>query len=199
MHASLYFWRELCCVYCLLVFADFDQFYGMLVQHIYQVLLERDEVTLADKEWVINEAMNPTNLQHGGTFSNALSRKVDKVVTPIFSGIIAKIDQNFNLDLIDPNDPLAPLSQFWLNMFHDSAIMQFNYTDMVTPQEQYAGVGGRKAMKDFKCELPFSWLVFDAVDCQWHNVNNTGGMLPYNNVTMISLWRINLFAICTLL
>ena len=147
----------------------------MLVQHIYEVLQERDQVREDEKEWVIREAMDVKNLQHGGTFSNALSRKVDSVVTPIFSEIIASIDQNYNLNLIDPENQDSPLSQFWLNMFRNSSIMQINYTDMVTPREQIPGVGGRKARDDFKCELPFSWLIFEVVNSQWDNATSIAG------------------------
>ena len=146
----------------------------MLVKHIYEVLRERDKF---ENDWIINEAMNPRNLQHGGTFSNALSRKVDRVVTPIFSEIIASIDRNFNLNLIDPTNESSPLSRFLLRMFHDPAIMQFIYSDMVAPREHIPGVGGRKAGEDFKCELPFSWLIYEAVSSQWDNAKSEEGII----------------------
>ena len=150
----------------------------MLVQHIFEVLQEREEVFEGEK-WVIKEAMNARNLQHGGTFRNALSRKVDEVVTPIFAEIIASVDRNYNLDLIDPKNENSPISKFWLSIFSDSSIMQFNYRDMVTPREQVPGVGGRKTGEDFKCELPFSWLIYDAVDSQWDNAKSLAGKCQY--------------------
>lgn len=157
-------------------FVEFTQFYGALVQHIFKVLEERDQVRTDEKEWVINEAMNAKNLQHGGTFRNVLSRRVDDVVIPVFSEIIAIIDQNFNLDLIDPKNESTLLSQFWLSMFRDSSIMQFNYSDMVTPREHVPGVGGRKSGEDFKCELPFSWLIHEAVDSLWGTARSSAGV-----------------------
>ena len=125
----------------------------------------------------MNEAMNARKLQHGGTFRNALSRKVDEVVTPIFAEIIASIDRNYNLDLIDPKKGDSPISQFWMSIFSDSSIMEFNYKDMAMPREQVPGVGGRKAKEDFRCELPFSWLIYDAVDSQWDNAKSLTGKL----------------------
>ncbi len=110
--------------------------------------------------------MDPKSLQHGGTFRNALSRKFDDVITPIFSEIIASIDQNYNLDLIDPNSTSPSLSQFWLSMFRE---FSFNYEDMITPREEVP-TGG-----DYKCELPFSWLVHEAVDSQWDNAVSSAG------------------------
>ncbi len=120
--------------------------------------------------------MNPKSLQHGGTFRNALSRKVDQVIIPIFSEIIASIDQNYNLDLIDPESSNPSLAQFWLSMFRECGVMQFNYVDMITrPRDQVPGIGGRKSGEDYKCELPFSWLIYDAVNSQWANARTSVG------------------------
>ena len=156
---------------------DDSQFHGILIQHIYQVLKQKESLYESDKEWVIKEAMNAKSLQHGGTFRNVLTRKVDEVVIPIFSEIIARIDTNYNLDLINPKNENSPRSQFWLSIFRNREIMQFDYNEFVTPREQVPGVGGRKADVDFKCELPFSWLIFDAVDSQWDNAKSSAGML----------------------
>lgn len=156
-------------------FPDPNQFNGVLIKHMSEVLQERDLIREDEKEWVVKEAMNPRSLQHGGTFRNALSRKFDEVIIHIFSEIIASIDQNYNLDLVDPkfDDPL--LSRFWLSMFRESGVMQFNYADMITPREQVPGVGGRKAKEDYKCHLPFSWLIHEAVDSQWDNAKTSSG------------------------
>ena len=158
------------------VSADTTQFHGVLIQHIFNILQQRDDVRLDEKQWVVKEAMNPKSLQHGGTFRNVLSRKVDEVVIPIFSEIISIIDQNYNLNLIDPKKENTPLSQFWLQIFSDAQLMQFNYTDMVAPREQIPGLGGRKSGEDFMSELPFSWLVFEAVNSQWDNARSAAGM-----------------------
>ncbi len=175
-------------------FSDTKQFHGVLIKHISNVLEERDQIREDEKEWVVKEAMNPKSLQHGGTFRNALSRKVDEVIIPIFSEILASIDQNYNLDLIDPRNDNIPLSQFWLSMFRECGVMQFNYTDMITPREQVPGVGGRKAGEDYKCELPFSWLIHEAVDSQWDNAKSSAGRLidtVYNSLltTMVIVFR----------
>ena len=154
---------------------DTTKFHGQLIQHISKVLIERDVLREDDKEWVVKEAMNPKSLQHGGTFRNVLSRKVDEVVIPIFGEIISTIDQNFNLNLIDPRKENKSLSWFWLKIFEDHEIMQFNYTDMVTPREKIPGIGGRKYREDFMCKLPFSWLIFEAVNSQWDNAKSSSG------------------------
>ena len=157
------------------MFSDISRFHGILIQHIFEILQERDSVRVDEKEWVVKEAMNQKSLQHGGTFRNVLSRKVDEVVIPVFSEILSRIDQNYNLNLINPKNENIPLSQFWLQMFRDSQIMKFSYVDMVTPREQVPGLGGRKSGEDFVCQFPFSWLVYEAINSQWDNAKSTIG------------------------
>lgn len=148
------------------------------------MLQEHDQVREDERDWVSNEAMSHKSLQYGGTFRNVLSRKIDAVIIPIFSQIIASIDQNYNLSLIDPGDENSPRSQFWLNMFSDCSIMQFNYTDLVIPKEHLLGMGGRKAKEDFRSEFPFSWLVFEMVESQWDNAKSYAGIIIFVCVIM---------------
>lgn len=155
--------------------AESTQFCEVLVQHIQNVLQEHDEVREDQKDWVSNEAMNAKSLQHGGTFRNVLSRKVDEVVVPLFSQIIASIDRNYNLSLIDPKNESSPLSQLWLSMFRNSSIMQFNYRGMVTSKQQVSGLGEGKTGEDFRSQFPFSWLMYDAVERQWDNAKSSAG------------------------
>ena len=151
------------------------QFCQALVKHIRIVLQEYDQLRVDENDWVSNEAMSQISLRYGGTFRNVLSRKIDSVIVPIFSEIIASIDHNCNLSLIDPDNENSHLSQFWLDIFSNSRIMQFNYSDMVTPKEHVPRLGGRKTSKDFRAEFPFSWLVFEAFEHQWDNVKGTDG------------------------
>ncbi len=144
------------------------------MEHIHKILQMRDEQRPDLKEWVTTEAMNAKGLQHGGTFRNVLSRKVDDVVVPLFAEILASIDRNYNLDLVVPKSENTSLSQFWLNMFGDPEIMQFSYT---STREQVPGLGGRKAGEDFQCHLPFSWLIYNAVDSQWDNAKSIAGKI----------------------
>ena len=148
------------------------------MRHIHQLLTERTQVWEDDKNWVLNEALSARKLQNGGTFQNVLARKLDDVIVPIFSEIIALVDRNYNLNRLNLKEENSPLNQFWLAMFRNPAIMQLCYEDMVTKQggghrEQVPGAGGRMAEEDFKCQLPFSWLVKEAVDTQWHSTKST--------------------------
>ena len=168
---------------------DDSTFHGVLVRRIHRLLSERDQIREDDKHWVLNEALSSRKLQNGGTFQNVLARKVDDVLVPIFSEIIALVDRNYNLNCLSHKEKNSPLYQFWLAMFRNPAIMQLHYKDMVTMQgrhrEQVPGMGGRMAEEDFKCQLPFSWLVKETVDSQWHNAKSTAEGNSFLTLTQI--------------
>ena len=64
------------------------------------MLREKEETIASDKEWVLKEALNGVKLQNGGTFQNVLTRRIDEVITVIFSAILSFIGQYYNLDLM---------------------------------------------------------------------------------------------------
>lgn len=143
--------------------------------HLYKILRQREEERPDLSEWVLTEALSANKLEVGGTFRNVLSRKVDEIVIPIFAKIIACIDCNYNLNLIDPKAEHSPLSQFWLAMFREPKILQLKYSQMVQG-DKVPGIGGRKSTTDFKCQMPFFWLVRHALDAHWDSSKSIAGM-----------------------
>lgn len=131
--------------------------------HIYRLLLERETDGPDDSEWVLREALSTNKLQLGGTFRNVLIRKIDEVTDPIFAKIIAVIDQHCNLDLINPKAEESPLSQFWLSMFSEPTVLRLKYSEM---QGNAISNNKGKLYTDFKCQMPFFWIIKDFVDCQ---------------------------------
>ena len=130
---------------------------------------------------MVNEALSSKQLQSGGTFRNVITRKLDRVIVPIFAEIIALIDRNYNLDLADPS---MPVFQFWLAMFRDRKVMQFIYTEMVV-RKQVPGAGSRMAEEEFQCQFPFSWMVWEAFKAQWDAAKSTAGTLILRTMS----WR----------
>ena len=169
---------NLLCCGCLCS-ADDSTFHGILVRHIHRLLKERDQVREDERNWILNEALSARKLQNGGTFQKVLARKLDEVLVPILSEIIAHLDRNYNLNHLNTKDKTSPLYQFWLAMFRHQ---QLCYEDMVSQGMQHRelvpGVGGKMAEEDFHCQLPFSWLVKEAVDSQWHSAKSTAGGNP---------------------
>ena len=150
---------------------DDSTFHGILILHIYELLKERDRALEDERNWVVNEALSSKKLQSGGTFQNVIARKLDQVIIPLFAEIIAMIDRNYNLDLVDPS---VPVFQLWLAIFRDCRVMQFIYTEMVV-RELVPGAGGRMAEEDFRCQLPFSWLVWETYEAQLDTAKSTAG------------------------
>ena len=144
--------------------------------HIYRLLQERESDKPDLANWVLDEALNSSSLEVGGTFRNVLTRKIDEVVIPIFAKIISSIDRNYNLDHINPKAGDTPLVQFWLAMFKDPQIQQLQYSEMAQGGK-VIGLGGRMLDRDFKCKLPFFWLIKDAVDSQWDYAKNKAGII----------------------
>ncbi len=129
------------------------------------MLEEREEVRVDEADWVLTEALNPKKLQNGGTFRNVLARKLDDVVIPIFAAIIALVDRNYNLNWIRREQENTTCAQFWLDMFRDPQIMGFCYEELV--QGHVLGAGRRMLEDDFKCQLPFSWVIKEVFDVHW--------------------------------
>ena len=146
-----------------------------MVEHVFRLLKERDE-QFNDRMWVLGEAMSVKNLQNGGTFRNVLARRVDTVVIPIFAGVIARIDLNYNLDLIGVNSQVtAAVSRLWLEMFKDPSVMQFQFKEMITSSATVLGIGSKISHQEFKCQLPFSWLIKEVFDAHWDNAMDSTG------------------------
>ena len=136
------------------------------------MLREREELRPDLSEWVLDEALNSSKLETGGTFRNVLARRIDEVVVLIFSKIIACIDINYNLDLLNPKAVNSPCYQLWLAMFREPGILQLKYSDMIQGDQQTLQ---GKETKDFKCKMPFSWIIKDTVDSQWDNARSMAG------------------------
>ena len=141
--------------------ADEGSFYALLVKLIHRALKEREEVRVDERDWVLMEAMNRRKLQSGGTFRNVLARHIDEVITPYFAELIAHIDQNCNLDLLDTKNLTAPISLFWLKMF-----------SLTGGRIDFSSLSKGKAdiKTYFPCQLPFSWFVRDEVEAQRANM-----------------------------
>ena len=141
---------------------------------MYKLLEERGDILVSEKKWMLHEALDAKKLQSGGTFRNVIAKKLDEAIIPILSGIIARIDRSYNLDLIHQQD--TPVAHFWLTMFGNTEIMGFHYEEVVS-KEQVAGIGGRMTEKDFKCQLPFSWIIKETFDNHLDHAKSTAGDL----------------------
>ena len=165
------------CIY--FYFLGEKQFHHILIEHIGNVLYEKDSGMTNATDWAFDESMESKKLRQGGTFRNCLSRKFDEVIVPIFAKILGSIDKNYNLSLIHnvKDDRSSLIAQLWLGIFADKQVCRFNYNEFVTKSQQQQqknkgkvpGIGTLLASPDYVCKFPFSWLVKDAIDSQWNN------------------------------
>ena len=150
------------------------------MKHIVQVLEGYHEFVYTDREWILNVAMSLKELQVEGTFQAALLRKIDDVVTPIFAEIIAFVDCNYNLDLMDSNDPHSDTSHLWLTMFDNTDVCNITYEQLFPeklgkPRQQVPGIGGRLSHFDFHCKFPFSWIIKEHIDVLLTQASHVAG------------------------
>ena len=105
---------------------------------------------------------------------NSLTRKLDDIVIPRLTDIIAFVDKSNNLSLLQTET--TPLSQLWLRIFASKrAIEALRFSDMV---------GGEKITinhEQFACKFPFSWLVTELMDSHWEAAVSTEGILLGGN------------------
>ena len=123
-----------------------------------RVLLIKDDC----QEWVYEEAQNFEHLQESGSFSNALLRRFDKALQPLFVQIIRFIDLYSNLQLLKPdaiseND--KPLSKLWLDIYSSSKLCQDTLYKIVVSQKHETS-----SWNSFNCHFPFSWIIYNHIN-----------------------------------
>ena len=126
--------------------------------HIYKILSEKETADSQYSKWLHNLSTEQKNLR------KIVAIKIDEAIIPIFSKIIAYIDQYHNLNLIDPKSP----SQFWLAMF-DSQVLNLHSDDLDLIHNHGAATTENSHLKyQYECRMPFFWVIKEAIDCHWN-------------------------------
>ncbi|KAM3876274.1 LOW QUALITY PROTEIN: E3 ubiquitin-protein ligase rnf213-alpha-like [Diretmus argenteus] len=126
-------------------------------------LLEDYEADISyPKHWVLKEASNDTALQEGGTFTHALWRKVQAVVTPLLANLVSVIDRDCNLDLlIDGGEDIKNL---WLEIFTCKEMLDVPYVRVESNSKVFMVQSHLVAGNTMRCAMPFSWWIKDFLD-----------------------------------
>lgn len=153
---------------------DENTFYSILVQKITPLIkeLEQSQTEVLEKGWAITEALDLHKLQEGGTFLNTLLHRIDGILTNILAYVIEFIDQHNNLALLN-DDRLQGL---WLSMFRDEGICTFSYKSIPHNAEESKKTSlgpkiGSVSVGGYNCNVPFSWIILQAVEAQWSHTN----------------------------
>lgn len=102
---------------------------------------------------------------------NVLTRKLNDVIIPIFSEVIAFLDHNCNLSLFQAENTDSPLSQFWLKTFCSKQAEQALHFDDMVAMQKVPMIG-----EEFRCQFPFSWLFQELFNSIWDIAQSTGGI-----------------------
>ena len=102
-----------------------------------------------------------TKLQEAGTFQNAVVRKFDDIIIPIFAKIISIVDKYYNLKLLSEYE--SELKQLWLNLYNSNHVTQLIMSKVqYTPDDSHSI--NTTSTKQFSCRFPFSWILNDIVN-----------------------------------
>ena len=134
--------------------------------------------------WAFEEALKHSQIS--GTFRNALSRRLDKILLPILAKIIALIDKNFNLTIIHENRDntkiSSPIAKLWLEIFSEKTLCKISYEDIFTTnnvakaKKWIPGIGATLSDQFYKCQFPFSWICREVINIQKCNSAVLAGM-----------------------
>ena len=163
----------LCCLtYHIFILIEKSSFDCRLVQFVTAILKEMDDINPKAKDWAFEEALKHSQIS--GTFRNALSRRLDKILLPILAKIIALIDKNFNLSIIhnhrDNIKLSSPIAKVWLEIFSERSLCKICYDDIFTTnnvtraKKWVPGIGATLSEHFYKCHFPFSWICREVIN-----------------------------------
>ncbi|XP_065826355.1 E3 ubiquitin-protein ligase RNF213-like isoform X3 [Oscarella lobularis] len=148
-------------------------FYVELKRRVIKLLIEREERAGEEnaREWVKNEALSQNSIQAGGTFRHSLWLKIVNVVTPILAELIAFVDVDSNLLLLQETAHGVShwIGELWLKLFASFQLTPLRYEEFLSPTQQeprhrvlVKGSGHHDHV--FQANFPFSRLIKDEVD-----------------------------------
>ena len=165
-------------------YIDKSSFDCRLVQFVTVVLKEMDDKNPEAKNWAFKEALKHSQIS--GTFRNALSRRLDRILLPILAKIISLIDKNYNLTIIhkhrDRKNILLPIAKLWLEIFSERTLCKLSYEDVFTDnnvtqtKKWIPGIGASLSDHVYKCRFPFSWLCQEVINVEKRNFAVFAGM-----------------------
>ncbi|XP_031561517.1 E3 ubiquitin-protein ligase RNF213-like [Actinia tenebrosa] len=151
---------------------DENSFSHVLLRRVHHLLKEKD--ASAPKEganWSTSESLESSELQVCGTYRKALWRRIQNAVVPILSEMIAYMDRDGNLELLQTDVPW--IKDLWLKIFADDKLAQLNYDSFLTNDDERRlknHVPVTSSGRDshwFQCRLPFSWLLKENIESIW--------------------------------
>ena len=180
-------------IFFFFIYIDKSSFDCRLVQFVTVVLKEMDDKNPEAKDWAFKEALKHSQIS--GTFRNALSRRLDKILLPILAKVIALIDKNFNLTIIhEHRDSIkisSPIAKLWLEIFSERTLCRISYEDVFTDnnvtqtKKWVPGIGASLSDHFYKCRFPFSWICREVINVQKRDSAVLAGIEPNHSCTYL--------------
>ena len=167
-------------LYTTLTEFNLDDFFQSLCRKL-KGLLKSSITSSSDMspDWIQHIANCRDNLQSSGTFRKAVNLYINSVVTPILSELIAYMDRNGNLELLN-NEKDEFFTQIWQDLFLNEEIFVTHYGSTLLPRRRVPvisdGLGGRF----FQVKFPFSFLIQDDTEKLWSKFIIEGNLARTN-------------------
>ena len=138
-------------------------FSSILCEKVCKLLEEQsDELYYENpQEWAVKEAMNAQRLQSNYTLVDAVALRLQERLKEMLMFLVIRLDHNYNLDILEKNEPDSPLYKLWISAFEDERIVQLDYNQLyasktsgVTPLYKY----------QLTCSFPFSSDVIPQIE-----------------------------------
>ena len=132
-----------------------------------KTLLREQYENSSDRDcgWLQKIANCQDVIKSSGTFRKAVNLSISKIITPLFSELIALLDRDGNLMLgIRTKDIPNCITNLWHAIFNDESLLVLNYKDIVSletmlPHTRVAVLNNGVCGNFFQASFPFSWII----------------------------------------
>ncbi|XP_064641334.1 E3 ubiquitin-protein ligase rnf213-alpha-like isoform X1 [Lineus longissimus] len=144
---------------------------GALRIRIDQLLTEKENAIMTqslDQDWLSKDAAAPENINRAGTFSLAIHMIIEGKIMPTLAGLIAYLDTNSNLDILQRQRTARDkwICTLWLKMLTDVHVTPLSYEKLLLSPKSRAELTEMIAQQTaagrqtFQPQFPFSWEVY---------------------------------------
>ncbi|XP_052765375.1 E3 ubiquitin-protein ligase rnf213-alpha-like isoform X1 [Mya arenaria] len=156
--------------------SGFDQndFLHGLQMILAKLLTEKEqsvETEMMAKAWMSKEAAATSKINKAGTLRNSCHQVMCAKVTPVFAGLIAYLDTDKNLDIIESKDTWR--TQLWLKFINTPRAIDIKFDDIRSTQEDGQIAIGSSGYEGhlFSATFPFSWVISRHIDAMRRNLH----------------------------
>uniref|UniRef100_S4RZQ0 Uncharacterized protein n=1 Tax=Petromyzon marinus TaxID=7757 RepID=S4RZQ0_PETMA len=101
------------------------EFVTALQTRVAGLLKEQEMLMFSNESWTSRQASSLESILHNGTFRQALWQHLQKVVSSALAGVLAAVDQDNNLDLLDESKQPPHIIELWLQILSNENILPF--------------------------------------------------------------------------